>query len=81
MPKKNENNMDSIQMLQENGRFDGGRKKNKNRYNFVMITWLYRLFCGEKGILPRPSSFLYLIDSLPFRLWLCIDFAIVLTRF
>ena len=22
----------------------------KNRYNFVIITWLYRLFSGEKGI-------------------------------
>ena len=27
MPKKNENNMDSIQMLQEDGRFDGGQEK------------------------------------------------------
>ena len=30
MPKKNENNMDSIQMLQENGRFDGEQVKQKS---------------------------------------------------
>jgi hypothetical protein len=30
MPKKNENNMDSIQMLQEDGRFDGGQEKQKS---------------------------------------------------
>ena len=30
MPKKNENNMDSIQMLQENGRFDVEQEKQKS---------------------------------------------------